>query len=162
MDSYYENDNCEVVTCVDEPQLIYILTLLKEYIKLIVKLVENTNDELEVAKRKYRTEKEKDIYFENWRRDTFLHDFYFVCFDIFIIQTELYLNGKHNDYDKLINYLDIIVGKHESTIKLNKFRKSNAMIHFSKNGLKLINSFDFTKLKHLILQSYRCVYNKID
>ena len=135
IDPYYQDDKC---------QLVYILTLVKEYKKMILNFYENTNQELDDAKSKKLSRKELDLYFSNYRKDKFLKQIYLECFNIFIICGDAYLNNEHSDYDKLINYLDIIINTHESTVKINEHGNSNAKVHFSDNGINLVMSFDFS------------------
>jgi len=128
----------------DKTQLVYILTLVKEYKKIIIKFFENTNHELDNAKSKKLSKKELDLYFSNYRKDKFLKEIYLRCFNIFIIYGDAYINNEHYDFDKTIDYLDIIISTHESTVKINDRGESNAKDHFSENGINLVESFDFS------------------
>ena len=95
---------------------------------------------------------ELDKYFDTWRRNEYL----LRCYEFnsfFEYSKQIYNNTNYNKEQiciisvKLSNIIDF----HEDTIKISNDGETNANIHFSKEGIYLVNTLELVVLEQLNL-----------
>ena len=123
-----------------------VVAVVNVNIQSIFDLYKESDHKLTIAKSELSS-KELDKYFDDYRKDKKLISCYVELFRLLIKYINIYLFTNTDDnLDKLEIYLTHVLEFHHSSIVKNKNGRSNAIIHFSSNGNKLINSFDFTKI----------------
>lgn len=116
-----------------------------------------TNNKLTYAKSNKFPKKELDIYFENYRKDKFLKSNYIVYINNFLkYATNFISTESKSDYDKLIIYLDHLIYIHYSSIEVNKSGISNAILHYSNEGIAFVNHLDLIEIKDI----YNILYSE--
>lgn len=120
----------------------------------IHELFDETDKVLTKAK-ETKSGKDLDKFFDNYRKDKSLK----ICFLVLLNDIIKYIKS-NPDYNILKNYTKLflavssLIDLHETTIGLNNLGQSNAMIHFSTQGIILINSSDFSKLNDIYKKIY--------
>ena len=132
-------------TC-DIPQLYACVLSIRSSIH---DLFEETNKSLTDAK-STKKGNELNIYFDNYRKDKFLKE----CFMVFLNDIIKYIKSYPNynipeNFTRLIILLSLVIDQHNTTVSINKLGQSNAMLHFSTQGIILTKSSNFYELHEI-------------